>query len=326
MANRKEYRKQHTVPKSYLNNFTDTNGSLWMMDTKLNVYRNAPKNTLTKDSYYDVQFQGKSSLIIEKGFLGTLEGQFAQIYKDKISKKIRLTEEEKGLMSIFIAAQLNRVPGRRDAMLDFINRVEEMTKPFIDMTDDEKEEIARQSFPAPRDGDSIPVEELLKMRDTINSDSSAMLPGLSFDIAPMIFSMNWGFMYYEDGDNFFFTSDDPCTMVNPDFEQRFGPYNHPGLIQDGVELMMPLSPTISVLCGWRLEQDLEYIPVNDEMVNQANQRHLRHGSLIITNGEKVANAVKQHIIRRRQLSEIKNVLSKPLMDIHDPIIRPGDLD
>lgn len=329
MIRRRNHRKQHTVPKTYLDNFTDKSGSLWILNTSLKIYRNAPQNTLTKDYFYDVTIQGKKSLIVEKGFLGTLEGKFARIYRDKISKKLPLTDEEKVMMSIFIAAQMGRVPGLRNVWLDLINRVEEMTKPFMDSSEEERKAMSAYSSPIPSSDDSIPVSELISMRDTINSDASAILPELSISLARYIFSMNWGFMVYEKGDNYYITSDDPCTMVNPELEKAYGPnhfYSHAGLAQKGVEVMIPLSPTVSLLCGYILKHDQSYIPVTSEMVNNANQRHLRHGSLIITHSEQVAKAVKNHILRRRKLYEVRNVLAKPLADIHIPIIQGGDLD
>lgn len=328
MAKRKSNRKQHTVPRVYLSNFTDTNGSLWMLNTSMKVYKNAPQNTLTKDYFYDVNFQGETSLFVEKGFLDTLEGIFARIYKDKISQKLLLTEEEKGLVSIFVAAQLNRVPARRNAMVDFINRIEEKTKPFMNLSQKELRQMSSFSPPT-TDGDSMPVSELLKYRENIDSNSSVMLPALSVDIAEYIFNMQWGFMYYEKGDNFFITSDDPCTMVNPEMERMFGPdalISRPGLEQNDVELMIPLSPTIALLCGWKLKQDLQYIPVRNIDVNNVNQRQLRHGSLIITNSEKFANHIKHYIEHRKKLYVVRNVLSTPLMDIIPPLIQEGDLN
>lgn len=318
-------KRQHTVPKTYLENFADDKKSLWMLNSSLKIYRNVPKNTLTKKFYYNVEFQGNNSLIIEKGFLGNLESLFAEIYRMKIAKRIRLDDGEKAKLALFIAAQLNRVPGRRNAMRNFIDRIEESVKPFMDMPDDRKEKITSNSSSLiPEDeGDSISVDELLKMRDNLDASHSAMLPKLSLDIAPIIFSMQWGLMVYENKDNVFITSDDPCVMVNPDLEAHYGYehlYSSPGLGQNGVELMIPIATDVAILCGWKLESDRAYIPVTSEMVDNANKRQIRHSSLLITNSERHANSLKSHILKRRQLYDVRNVLAKPLEQTHTPII------
>lgn len=325
MPKREPHKKQHTVPKTYLENFVDNNGSLWMLNPSFKIYKNAPKNTLTQKFYYNVQFQGKDSLIIEKGFLGSLESEFAEIYRQKISQRIRLDDDEKAKLALFIAAQLNRVPGRRDAMRDFIDQIEETVKPFMNMPDDMKKKLASHSAPLipGHEENSMPVEELFKMRDDLNASHSAMLPKLSLDIAPIIFSMQWGFMVYEKEDNVFITSDDPCVMVNPDLEAHYGyehMYSSPGLAQNGVELMIPISPNIAILCGWKLKSDRAYIPVTSKMVDNANKRQIRHSALLITNSERHANSLKSHILKRRQLYDVRNVLANPLEQIHTPII------
>lgn len=300
-----------------------------MLNPDLKIYKNAPKNTLTRKFYYNVTFQGKDSLIVEKGFLGSLESEFARIYHTKIKNKQRIDDEEKVKIALFVAAQFNRVPGRRDAMRDFIDRIERVTnqmkQSIAGMSDEQRKNLARyNSFTSNREGGSIPADDLIKMRDTLDRDHSAMLPELTTDIAPIIFSMNWGFMVYENGDNFYVTSDDPCTLANPELEERYGAgtlISSPGLTQGGVELMIPLSPTISLIAGWILETDRAYIPVTSEMVDDANKRHLRHGSLIIANSEQYAQAIKNHVLLRRKLFSVRNVLRVPLEKMSFPIVR-----
>jgi len=323
MPKRQPHKKQHTVPKTYLENFADPKGSIWMLNTELKIYPNAPKNTLTRNFYYNVTFNGKDSLIVEKGFLGALESEFANVYHTKIKNKLRLTDEEKVKVSLFVAAQFNRVPGRRDAMRDFLDRVEKMTermkRSVEGMSEKERENLARfNAISSHGHRDSIPADDLIKMKDTLDKDYSAMLPELTFDIAPIIFSMNWGFMVYEKGDNFFITSDDPCTMANPDLERHYGAgtlISTPGLGQKGVELMIPLSPTISLLAGWLLRSDRAYIPVTSEMVDDTNKRHLRHGTLTITNSERHAQALKDYVLRKQKLYAVRNVLSEPIEEM-----------
>lgn len=45
----------------------------------------------------------------------------------------------------------------------------------------------------------------------------------------------------------------------------------PGLLQDNVELSLPLSSNISLLAGWQLKNEV-YIPSSLNMINQINTR------------------------------------------------------
>lgn len=336
--NNKEHKKQHTVPKVYLDNFTDKNGSLWMFNPNLSIYSNAPQNTLTRKYYYDVKFGNNRSLIIEKGYLANLEGEYANIYREKISKYQPLTDEEKAKLSIFIATQFTRVPRVRDSIRGFIDQIEEMTKPFKNLTDEEKKKMSGHS-PIPHNNqDSMSVEDLIKMKDTLDSDHSLMLPKLAIQLAPILFDMKWGFMAYKNTDNSFITSDDPCVLVNPALEEHYGLdhfYSSPGLAQSGVEVMLPLSPDIALLCGWKMNTDRLYIPVTKVQVDNANKRQLRHGGLIIANSKKMSETIKNYIRWRKLNYPVRNVLIDPAVldnsritdnELIEYALREGHLD
>lgn len=326
MSRKRPHEDQHTVPKCYQQNFTDSDGRIWLLNPKpnLRVYSNAPQNTLTRKDYYSLNFLGAdNALIIEKGFLGSLESRFANIYRTKIEKRIRLDDEEKAAIATFLAAQLNRVPYQRDSLVDFINRVEERVKPFMELSDEQKRDMAQYAFPPVSSTDEgMPVSKLLEIRDDINTNHSMMIPGLTLDIAPIIYEMKWGFMTYDKDDDAFVTSDNPCAMLNPTLEQELGIGNmmsSPGLAQKDVEFMFPISPTICLLCGWQIKRDRAYTPVNREIVDNANKRQLRHSSLLITSNEKQALGIKRHIETRDKMLKVENVLSRPLHEIITPL-------
>lgn len=332
MSKKKPNEAQHTVPKCYQQNFTDSDGRIWLLNPKptLRVYSNAPRNTLTRKDYYSLSFLGAdNALIIEKGFLGGLESQFAEIYHTKIKKHIRLDDEEKAAIATFLAAQLSRVPYQRDALVDFINRIEEHVKPFMELSDEQKRKMTQYSSPLLQDsGESMPVSKLLEIRDDIDTNHTMMLPGLTIDIAPVIYKMKWSFMIYDKDDDAFITSDNPCAMINPVLEKKLGIgriMSSPGLGQKDVEFIFPISSSICLLCGWQIELDRTYIPVNREMVDEANKRQLRHSSLLITSNEEQALGIKRHIEKRGKMHKAKNVLSRPLDEIITPLAESYNL-
>ena len=75
-------------------------------------------------------------------------------------------------------------------------------------------------------------------------------------------------------DHYFITSDDPCVLLNIPAMKKFGIGtfgSSPGLLQDEVELSLPLSSEISLLAGWKLKNEV-YISTPPRMINQINIR------------------------------------------------------
>lgn len=294
-------KKQHKVPRTYLEAFTGTNGCVWVSDNKLRLYAEKPKNILTENDFYTVRFpDGGGTLEVETKYLGGIEAAYAAIYKDKISQRQPLTVNERAVMAIFIASMLERSPRRREALQDGFDQIraktEQMRAAVAKMTPAQKKALATMQAPMSEEDrkNSIPADEFLKAGEDVASFHSAGIPESVAAIAPIIFEMNWGFMVRPADSEPFITSDSPCTMDNPALPPRS--FYGPGLVQKDVEVAMTLSPDLAVLCGWKLEKDGLYLPVGKTNVEEINRRVMRRSETLVSNDKTM---LEKQVVRVR---------------------------
>lgn len=314
----KEPKRHHTVPVGYLKNFTDGNNLNWVITHELRKFSNIPKNILNRKNYNTITFKdGSKSFVIESGFLNQIEAAFCAVNDSKVNHMAQLDQQDKAVVAVFIAAQMLRTEGRRDAMLDFMNRLEESTSWMNDLTDEQKHQLAESDRHLLPSGEkSVPVSEVLKLREDMSSFMASGLPGGVEEIAPIIFDMKWALVYDEKGG--FITSDDPVVLVNPTLDAMNGgkgSWMHAGLVQNDVELSFPLTKNVSILAGWKLTQDLQYIPAPQGNVEELNMRQMRHSKSIVLSSEASADLCLKEIKLRNKYYDVRNVLSKPFKEM-----------
>ena len=109
-------KRHHTIPRCYLQNFTDSDGFVWVLDTKDNIFKTKPENILVESHFYTVTLKnGDKSLFVEDT-LANIEGTYAAIFEKKITKNLFLTDEERAKVSVFIAALFLRTRPHRESM------------------------------------------------------------------------------------------------------------------------------------------------------------------------------------------------------------------
>ena len=221
------HKKQHKVPRTYLEAFTNEDGRVWVSDNKLRLISEKPKNILTENDFYTVRFpDGGGTLKVETEFLGGIETTYSRIYQEKISQHLPLTKIEKAEMAIFVAAALERSPRRREALQDGFDQVRDMTEKMramvAGMTPEEKKAFEAAQPPVCEESrrNSIPADEFLEAGKDVASFHSAGIPEGVITIAPIIFEMKWTFLIRPEGADPFVTSDSPCTLDNPSLPPR----------------------------------------------------------------------------------------------------------
>lgn len=300
-------KKQHKVPKSYLQPFTDESGLVWVADRNLKLYQDKPKNILTENDYYTVKFpSGGGTLAIETKFLGGIEKDYSKIYKTKISKRKKLSVEEKAIVSIFTASMLERSPRRREAMQNMFDQVREITEKMrasvAAMTPGQKKIFESQSkMIAGNPDNSIPADEFLKIGEDVDSFHSSGIPESVAVTAPMIFRMKWAFLERSEASDPFVTSDSPCTLDNPSLPVNS--FNGPTLGQKDVEVHMALSPDLALFCGYQMDQDWGYIPAEEKEVQELNRRVISRSETLVSNNkkflEKQIERINKHITKEK---------------------------
>jgi len=314
----KDPKKHHTVPVGYLKNFTDKNGLNWVVTSELKVFSNVPKNILNRKNYNTITFgDGTKSFVIESGYLNQIEKAFSDVNDSKVNSLKPLSLEDKAKIAMFIGAQFMRAEGRRNAMLDFMNRIEESTRWVEDLTEEQKRKLAEQNKSMfPDSEDSVPVSELLKHREDMSTFMASGLPDNVEGIAPIIYDMQWALIYDKNGR--FITSDDPVVLVNPTLDAMNGgkgTWMQAGLMQDDVELSFPLTKHVQLLAGWKLSKDLQYVYAAESQIEEFNRRQMRHSRSVVLSSEAAANARLREIRIRNKLYDARNVLAKPFKEV-----------
>ena len=252
--------KQHYVPQCYLRAFAepgtinDREPLIWIFPKSERKGRlDKIKNVLFAKDLYTLEVDGKKDYSIEKG-LGDIEGEYTEVYNDKIAKRLPLSKSEHAVLCIFIGTLMQRTIRHKDSIEKFLSQViEKMEK--MDEAHNTKSEI---------------VENYKKLK--INSHKLGIFKILP-DIADVLTKMNLAFMCADNLSPGFITCDDPCIMFNPDLQwQKFYGY---GLAQKSIELSVTLSPTTMAVFSW---QNLRgYIKTFDSRVEDHN-RMVRHHS------------------------------------------------
>lgn len=282
------HKGQHKVPRTYLEAFTDESGYFWIGNNQLNIYRDKPHNVLTEKDYYTVRFPtGGGTLTIETEFLGGIEAAYADAYRRKLKTRQQLNNKEKGIVAVFLASMLERSPRRREAMRqlfkDVTAYVTQVQTAIDAMSPEEYEQFVRLSAligPPDDNNDSMPADEFIELGKDVPSAHSSQIPHVVSATAPILYDMKWGFMVREEDTDPFLTLDNPVVVLNPSLPPT-SPWG-PGLMQEDVEVTIPLSSDLALLASWQVQHDLTYTPIDAVLVNELNRRLMRQSSILIS--------------------------------------------
>lgn len=281
----KPNRKQHTVPRCYLEAFTDTTGTLWIADKFYNIRASKPERILIQKDYYNVEFPDSNGdpLVIEKSVLGNIEGAYADLYRRVLVKGHSLTTEDRVVLAIFVASMIERSPARRDALEDFVMQLRELDQSMREvMRGKSPEEMKRMSGHIPGGQKGVPLEDVLKASENVGSLHSSMIPNTIQAILPILLDMKWGFLVAPETIPFI-TSDCPAVSHDPTLPKDA--MNQGGLLLKHAEVTIPLSPRLALICGWDITSNDSYAPVPEQMVHSINKRTMLHATSIIGNNE-----------------------------------------
>jgi len=243
---------------------------------------------------------GRGSFIVENT-LAKIESEYSAIFQNKIREKDLLEREERALVSIFVAAMLFRTKAFRTNIENFFKEINDFIVKFENLSDKEKEHLA--SIPMlPPSGPAISGEEFRKMTKNVPTFHSSSIIEMLPEASNIIFNMKWDFLISEEINNCFITSDNPCILMNVPAIKKYGPNaigSSPGLLQEDIELSLPLSSQIALLTGWRLKNEV-YIPVPPKMVNQINIRVMMYAKeKIVACSEKRLEEILSNLNKRK---------------------------
>jgi len=266
--------KQHIIPRCYLQNFTGNNDSVCVLDlANKKIFETKPDKILKENHFYTIKFPERGGSFIVENTLETIESKYTSIFKNKINKKKPIEIEERALISVFAGVMLLRTKAFRKNIHTFFKEIEEKIK-ILEQIPEEKKKIIASLSPKPSPELVITKEELKIISEDISSFHSSAIIKMLTEVSNIIYEMQWKFLISEEKDNFFITSDNPCVLINVNSIKNYGLKSiasSPGLLQDEVELSLPLSSQVSLLAGWQMKRE-GYLPVPSKMIDQINIR------------------------------------------------------
>lgn len=257
MKRMSSHKKQHTIPRSYLAAWIDPvtppghTGAIWRISKDRSTKRKkAPENSFTETDRYTIQMKdGTRDLTVENS-LAQIENDFQGVLKT-IRRRGKLNVFQRAKLCVFTAAML----GRSKKQGDYIQHQW--------ATQIEKVKRMEEKYGAVQPSLSQQLEEA-------NENSHAQLVTGTVDVAaPVLFLMALTILTTDDPDGFI-TSDAPAVMYNPKAHTMPPFHRSPGLLQQEVEVSLPLSPHEVVLFSYKPMRML-YTPVPTRIVDEVNR-------------------------------------------------------
>ncbi len=215
---------QHYVPRFYLKRFANIDGENHILDGfdkfEEKQFNTDVMNVACENFFYDTQDDTEQET--EKA-LSSIEGKF----NESLSKLIKLrdvskiSDEERYFISMFIAVQYIRTKENREMLKDSIKQLSDrLSRENLSPT------LAREIKEAQTD------ESIKKMQVRLLQDTP--------QLADIIYQMKW-IIITNCTKTPFWTSDNPVVLHN---EIDQWPYGNLGLKCIGIELHLPLTPTL----------------------------------------------------------------------------------
>lgn len=230
MRPRNHPKQQHYVPRFLLKGFTSgKKHRLYAYDKQTDrVFPTNPDKVAVENGFYDFSFEG-ATLTAEPA-MGSLEDAASPAIKRIVAQEslASVTDDERRLLSVFVAVQHARTRNLR-------HRLRDMTTQLI-------ERVRAMGFP---------TEDMEMSEDDAAWLSTDIALG-THEFAPFVYDKAW-VLFKNDGPVPYYTSDNPVTLQN--FE-KFGPYGNIGFAVPGIEIYLPLSRTLTLcmFCRSREEQ------------------------------------------------------------------------
>lgn len=176
---------------------------------------------------------------VEKGYLCPIEGLYDQLLKRIISKNSNVnewvikkcysfSEEDKSLLSLFLAIQIIRTKAFRDTISQTYEKLLQTLAYKQQMND--KDALSKEEFAIKADKEFIKLEHISMMLDEENTTQ----------FAEILANHHW-MLYVNTTNTPFFTSDNPVSTI-PHKQNKF--MSSGALNSEGVEVVFPISPNL----------------------------------------------------------------------------------
>ena len=282
----------HYVPQKYLRGFTDLScpDALWQFDKETLSYSERPASIAKiaqQRSFYDADTERRLNELVERPGNRVL---------DKLrSGHLKLEDEERAHLSVYIATMLTRVPHHRakgEAMVPHVLR---------QVTSELREQIRAYSHAGQISTHT--AEQRLAETDAAEAKFAAEIPNNVRErirspwpterMINVVYNMHWRFVC-ADGSDYFLTTDNPAFF--------FECY---GLGTENSELTFPVSCRLAMFGSWTPVADGNRISRRSQFVKEANRRLISAASRFIYSRGKLAWIRKVAAKKQPYLSRIR---------------------
>lgn len=296
----------HYIPnRSYLANFSDASGKVWVLDETNRIYATNPGNIFKEQHFYTIKLStGGGSLVVENT-LAIIEGKFADIYRNKISKSIPLTIEEKVNVSVFLGALHLRTKNRREgldaALKNLRTQMDKWKQIFL------RNKKARD-FAATQpqgQGERIGLDDVNEAIENIGDVHNTTIMESLPQIAQRIFDLDWQYLPAPEGE-VFVTTDDPLRVLRPEAIKEYGPNaigSLPSLEYTDAEITVPLSSTLALYGATKGVGD-GMLVIDKRQLDQINYRTMMYSKdKIVACESQILERIRQQIADAKRNSD-----------------------
>lgn len=249
-----KYKKQHWIPKSYLQAWCDPDTPsgyddyVWVYSTDgKDVKKRNPKNIFYENDMYTIHLEdGSRNLDIEHGLAG-LEDAFAQVRKNTLFNKGKISPEDRLIILAFIAASLSRTAANEKHLkeqwgetLDLMKALREEVR---NMTPEQRKDLSLLGPISSGKDNKLTFDDVERLA---NKPLQEMLMVSIRTQVELFMKMNLCIMCTDDEIGFI-TSDAPCVWFDPKAYKRPAMYRSPGLGYPTIEVTLPISPNQKAL-------------------------------------------------------------------------------
>lgn len=248
-------KRQHYVPKFYLEYFTDADGKVWTYDTANGDVRSGtPQNTAVETNFYSIKDESGEYVDALEDWLADVEGKAAPLYPKLLRGEI-LADQEKADFSVFLSSLYTRSPAMVHANAELLGKMVQHVSDVV-LQDRERFERVMDKVDAeagkttpPHKRDEAFAFARDKSRYVVEVDRKRGLQGMGATdkVTDILFRMNWIVVGCQD--QHLITSDSPVVRVTP--PDGYHPiYGDGGFFNKRVFVTVPLTPSMMLELSW----------------------------------------------------------------------------
>ena len=287
---------QHIIPKCYLKAWNDSTlinqdsgkaynqPQVWAYNKITGKEEQlSAKTNFTQEDFYTIKDdQGERDLTIEHA-LDKVEVKFDWLRDNKLLKHEQLDPEEHFNVCLFIATMHNRTISRIHHLGDMLKPIQEKLKSYEEFTKTATvEELKKMSgISRKSDSEAINIEEL---NEVIAKPLENIMVPIVNHLAVELTKLKMAIFYTKE-DFGFITSDNPCVWKSQEAQMRHPMFSSPGLNDDTINIILPISPTHCILLNKQIEGYID-IDTNPKSIDQINTLIYEHAENCIISNQK----------------------------------------